>query len=178
MMSEFEWPEGTEALLDEILTDAYGDDDQLWALRQAFEDNVKVPADAFVIGEPVELVAIDYDGNTRRGLTARCRRQDGGEHVVAASEVVFPDGSVGAMHVAAYRKWLSLDPALHRPPAPTRRTRRHKAHEEDLDLSASIELIVLAPKEQAPRCRPGRLGQRPDPRSSRPEGCRRPYRCA
>ena len=95
-MNELEWPEGTAALLDEILTDAYGDDEQLWAIRQAFEDDVKVPTDAFVIGEPVELVAIDYDGNTRRGITARCRRQDGGEHVVAASEVVFPDGSVGA----------------------------------------------------------------------------------
>jgi len=152
-MNELEWPEGTAALLDEILTDAYGDDEQLWAIRQAFEDNVKVPTDVFVIGEPVELVAIGYDGNTRRGLTARCRREDGGEHVVAASEVVFPDGSVGAMHVAAYRKWLGLDPALQRPPAPTRRTRRHKAHEEDLDLSASIELIVLAPKERAARCR-------------------------
>ena len=80
MMSEFEWPEGTEALLDEILIDAYGEDEQLWAIRQAFEDDVEVPTDAFVIGEPVELVAIDYDGNTRRGLTARCWRQDGGEH--------------------------------------------------------------------------------------------------
>ncbi len=152
-MSKIEWPEGTEALLDEILTDAHGDDEQLWALRQAFEDNVKVPTDAFVIGEPVELVAIDYDGNTRRGLTAGCRRQDGGEHVVAASEVVLPDGSVGALHVAAYRKWLGLDPALPRPQAPNRRARRHKAHEEDLDLGASIELIVLAPKERAARCR-------------------------
>ncbi len=109
-MSEFEWPEGTEALLEEILTDAYGDDEQLWAIRQAFEDVVEVPTDALVIGEPVELVAIDYDGNTRRGPTARCRRQDGSEHVVAASEVVFPDGSVGAMHVAAYRRWMGLEP--------------------------------------------------------------------
>ena len=148
-MSKSEWPEGTEALLDEILIDAHGDDEQLWAIRQAFEDNVKVPTDAFVIGEPVELVAIDYDGNTRHGLTARCRRQDGGEHVVAASEVVFPDGSGGALHVAAYRKWLGLDPALPRPQVPHRRARRHKAHEEDLDLSAPIELIVLAPKQQA-----------------------------
>ncbi len=39
-----------------------------------------MPTDAFVIGEPVELVAIDYDGNSRRGITAKCRRQDGGEH--------------------------------------------------------------------------------------------------
>lgn len=102
------WPEGVSRLLDEMLTDAYGDDEQLWALRQAFEDNVRLPADAFMIGEPIEVVEVDYDGNTRRGLTARCRRQDGGEHVGAASEIAFPEGSEGARHVAAYRKWLRL----------------------------------------------------------------------
>ncbi len=152
-MSRIEWPEEVEALLEEILTDAYGDEEQIWMLRQAFEDNVTVPADAFVIGEPVEVIAIDYDGNIRRGLTARCRRQDGSEHVVAAFEVTFPEGSAGARHVAAYRKWAGLDPATQQKEASTRRTRRHKATENDLDLSKSIELIVLAPKEQAARCR-------------------------
>lgn len=50
------WPVGTEALLGGILTDAHGDDEQLWALRQAFADNVVLPADAFVIGEPVRAL--------------------------------------------------------------------------------------------------------------------------
>lgn len=147
------WPTGTETLLDEILTDAYGDDEQLWALRQAFADNVDLPADAFVIGEPVEVLEVDYDGNTRRGLTARCRRSDGGEHVVAASEVVFPDASDGARHVAAYRKWLGLEPAAVATAPPPRRPKRHKAAGDDLDLSRPIELVVLAPKERAARCR-------------------------
>lgn len=39
-----------------------------------FEDDVSLPCDAFVIGEPVEVVEINYDGNTRRGLTARRHR--------------------------------------------------------------------------------------------------------
>ncbi len=52
-MNKTDWPEGTEVLLEEILTDAHGDDEQLWALRQAFEYNVPLPADAFVIGQPV-----------------------------------------------------------------------------------------------------------------------------
>lgn len=64
-----------EALLDDILTDAHGDDELLWALRQAFEDNVELPADAFIIGEPVSVIEIDDDGNERRGLTATCRRE-------------------------------------------------------------------------------------------------------
>ena len=142
---------GTKALLDEILTDAYGDDEQLWALRQAFEDAVPLPADAFVIGQPVSVVEIDYDGNTRRGLTARCRRQDGSQHLVSACDASFPDGSEGARHVAAYRSWLGLEPA----PAPkaTPRPKRHKAAPDDLDMSGPIELVVLAPKERAARCR-------------------------
>ena len=152
-MSKVERTKGTNALLDEILTDANGDDEQLWAIRQAFEDNVAVPADAFVIGEPVEVVAIDYDGNTRRGLTVRCRRQDGNAYVVAASDIAFPEGSEGARHVAAYRRWLGLDPVPQCEAAPSGRARRHKATEGDLDLGAPIELIVLAPKERAARCR-------------------------
>jgi hypothetical protein len=54
-------------LLDEILVDAYGDDEQLWAFRQAFEDNVTVPCDGFVVGEPVSIVRFDYDGTRGAG---------------------------------------------------------------------------------------------------------------
>jgi hypothetical protein len=56
------------------------------------------------------VVEIDYDGNERRGLTAKCRREDGSVHVVPASEVTFPKSSRGARYIAAYRKWLGLDP--------------------------------------------------------------------
>lgn len=147
------WPEGTDDLLDAILTDAHGDDEQLWALRQAFEDAVQMPADAFVVGEPVSVVKIDYDGKTRRGLTARCLRDDGSDHVVAVSDVAFPESSEGARHVAACRMWMGIGPL----PAPNtgRATRRkhHKASTDDIDPSAPVELIVLAPKQHAARCR-------------------------
>lgn len=99
-----------DELIEDITVDAYGDDEKLWAFRQAFEDDVTLPADGFVIGEPVSVVEIDYEGNERHGLTAKCRREDGSEHVIAASDVVFPDGSIGAQHLAAYRKWLGLEP--------------------------------------------------------------------
>lgn len=59
---------GLDELIEEITIDAYGDDEQLWAFRQAFEDALSLPADGFVIGEPVAVVEIDYDGNERRGL--------------------------------------------------------------------------------------------------------------
>jgi hypothetical protein len=130
-------------LLDEILVDAHGDGEQLEALRQAFEEHVDWPEDGFVIGEPVEVL----------GLTARCRREDGAEHTVAAWEVVFPEGSEGARCVSAYRAWLGLDPAPGPRPVRALRPKRHKATEGDLDLSSPIELVVLAPKEKGARCR-------------------------
>ena len=94
-----------DELIEEITVDAYGDDEKLWAFRQAFEDDVTLPADGFVIGEPVSVVEIDYNGNERRGLTAKCRREDGSEHVVAASEVVVGLGLI----VAVARRRLALD---------------------------------------------------------------------
>ncbi len=97
-------------LIEEITVDAYGDDEKLWAFRRAFEDHVTVPCDGFVVGESVSLIEFDYDGNERRGLTARCRREDGSEHAVAASDVVVPKRSSGARYIAAYRKWLALEP--------------------------------------------------------------------
>lgn len=142
-----------EALIDEIIVDAYGEHEQLWAFRQVIEDEVPLPTDGFVIGEPVSVVEIDYDGNERRGLTARCRREDGSEHVVAASEVMFPNGSSGERYIAAYRKWLGLDPYPPIGSIPSRRKRRHKATAEDLDLSRSVELVALSVKQRVARCR-------------------------
>ena len=152
-------PEGNKDLdaldkmIEEITVDAYGDDEQFWAFRQAFEDNVDLPADGFVIGEPVSVIEVDYDGNERRGLSARCRREDGSEHVVAVSEVGFPQASAGANYIAAYRRWLNLDPYPAETQKPSRRGRQHKATADDIDLSKPVELVALSVKERAARCR-------------------------
>lgn len=94
--------------------------------------------------EPLAVITFDYDGNERRGLTARCRREDGSEHVVAAAEVAFPANTNLSRYLAAYRKWMGLDP--YPDPAgsaaPSRGNRRYKAKTGDLDLTSPIELIV------------------------------------
>ena len=142
-----------DKLIEEITVDAYGDDEQLWAFRQAFEDDVALPADGFVIGEPVSVIAIDYDGNERRGLTAKCRREDGSEYVVAVSDVVLPQISVGTRYIAAYRRWLNLDPYPAGTQKTSRRRRQDKATDDDIDLSKPVELVALAVMERAARCR-------------------------
>ena len=54
-------------------TYAYGDDEKLSAFRQAFEDNVTLPLDRFVIGEPVSVIEIEYDNQGARFLLGDIR---------------------------------------------------------------------------------------------------------
>lgn len=151
-----EEPLELDRLIEEIIVDAYGDDEQLWAFRQAFEDNVVLPAEAFVVGEPVTVMMIDYDGNKRRGLTARCRREAGSEQVIAACDLIFPESSAAARYLAAYRKWLGIES---HPQGSLSRTRRRpqKATEDDIDMTRDVELIAVAVKGNAVSCRlPGK----------------------
>jgi hypothetical protein len=90
-----------EQLIAEVTADARGDDEQLRAFHQALRGGIELPCDAFVIGEPVQVITFDYDGNPRRGLVARCRRQDASEHLLAASGVVLAPQSVGGHLLAA-----------------------------------------------------------------------------
>lgn len=142
-----------DRMIEEITVDAYGDDEELCALLQAFEDSIKLPADGFVIGEPVSVMAFDYDGNQRRGLTARCRREDGSQHVVSLCEIVFPQTSKAELHVAAYRRWLNLDPFPAEMLVPAQSKRQHKARADDIELGKAAELAVLSVRDQNARCR-------------------------
>ena len=144
-MGERKNKEELNDLVDEITVDAYTDDEQLWAFRQVFEDEVAMPVEAVLIGEPVEALSIDYDGNERRGLIARCRRGSS-VYTVAAQDLTFPDGSNASHFIAAYRVWLGIEPY-------PQVTKRQKAGEDDLDMRKSIELVALAIRTNAVSCR-------------------------
>jgi len=101
-----------EALIAEIVVDAYGDDEQLWSSRQWFEDSATLPFRATVVGAEVDVLAIEYDGDDRRGLVARCQRDDQ-RHLVSLLDIT-PTGSVPsdtARLLAAYRRWATAGPA-------------------------------------------------------------------
>jgi hypothetical protein len=134
-------------LIEEIIVDAYGDDEQLSAFQQVIEDEVTMPTDAFAVGEPVAVLKIDYE-NERRGLTARCRREDGSQHTIAACDLSFPEGSNAADYLAAYRLWLGIEPYPMESSG-----RKPKATHDDIDMSRNLELIALAVKDNAISCR-------------------------
>ena len=129
------------------------EDQQLRALQQAVASSVAFPTDAFVIGEPVSVTRVDYDGNRRRGLTACCRTEGGSEYVVSLADVRFDEGTAAAPGVLAYRRWLGLAgtaaTSLSEPPP----RRGHKAAEADIDVSLPVDLVILSVKESAARCR-------------------------
>jgi hypothetical protein len=141
-----------DRLVTEITAAVHRDDDQLREFLQALEEHVALPADGFVIGEPVCVIRFNYGGNTRRGLTATCRRRDGSEHVVAAGDVLLAPQTPGERYLAAYRRWLGIEGTSHGATA-TRPHRQHKAAPTDLPLNHSVELVVLSVKERAARCR-------------------------
>jgi hypothetical protein len=64
-----------------------------------------------------------------------------------------PARTPGARHLAAYRAWLGIVPDAGASGAMPRGRRRHKAGDDDLDLSRPIELVVLEVKARAARCR-------------------------
>jgi hypothetical protein len=110
---------------------------------------VVLPADAHVIGEPVTVTLVRYSGGARAGLLATCRRGDA-TYELSLADVVFPAASAGASLVARYRTWLGLAPF----DAPTiDAARPHKVEGGDIVVGAPVDLLVLACKSNALRCR-------------------------
>ncbi len=136
-----------DALLEEILTDADGDEEQLWALRQALENNVTLPCAATIAGEPVQVTKFDYDGNARRGLTATIRRPDGSKHAVAAADVQLADDS-SHRYIAAYRKWMGVAPFAPEP----QRAKKSEAATAGTP-SGNIDVVVQSVSARAARCK-------------------------
>lgn len=96
-----------DGLIEEITIDCYGEDEQLIGFLTEIEQELTSPVAATVVGAPVEVLAIDYDGDPRRGLVARCRR-DGTTYAVSALDLAVTDDSPLSRILAAYRRWSGL----------------------------------------------------------------------
>ncbi len=103
-----------EAILDEVLTDAYGDDEQLSAFQVAFDDAAVLPVVGRVVGELVRIDRIELDDARCRGLVAICATVAVDGYVVALADIELEPGSPLSELHAAYRHWLGVSarPAL------------------------------------------------------------------
>jgi hypothetical protein len=126
--------------------------DDAWGfleLETAAQAEGLLPADAHVVGEPVTVTQIRYPGLPRVGLVAACRRGDL-TYELGLADVVFPTGSAGASLVARYRTWLGLAPIVAQGPEAAR---PHKVEVDDILVGRPVDLVVLACKSNALRCR-------------------------
>jgi hypothetical protein len=141
-------------MLDKILVDAYGEDEQLFAFMMAFQDEVPLPAEGSVLGQAVSVTKIEYAGDSRRGLTAMCAKADGTTYEVAVSDVVFPDDSKATLFAKAYQAWLGRGAELKSQLAAQReRIKETKAGVGQIDITKPAELIVLGIKQETARCK-------------------------
>lgn len=102
-----------DSMVESILVDAYGDDEQYVAFLTVIEEETRLPAAATLLGAPVTVTGLDYT-NEARGLVAICEGSNGtGE--VALADLAFPPDTVTAWIHAAYRHYLGLQPFPVRP---------------------------------------------------------------
>ncbi len=118
-------------------------------LEASARAEVVLPADAHVIGEPVVVTQIRYSRVARAGLLATCKRSDVA-YELSLADVVFPAASAGASLVARYRTWLGLAPFV---ASEVEGARPHKVEGDDIVVGKPVDLLVLACKSNALRCR-------------------------
>jgi hypothetical protein len=132
-------------------TGATTDDAELRAFEASAAADLQLPIDAHVIGEPVTLTKIRYAGVPRIGLLATCQRVERA-YDVSLADVVLQPGTVGAGFLARYRIWLGFDAAGEND-RPLEPARPHKVGTDDITIGKAVDLLVLACKSNALRCR-------------------------
>jgi len=97
-------------LLEDMTVDAHGDIEHLTAMHRVIEEDMGLPINVFVVGTPMSLVGISYDGQTRRGLIAQCVHENGGRYDVAFADVQMPVIQPAHGYLSAYCRWLGIEP--------------------------------------------------------------------
>jgi hypothetical protein len=93
-----------DRLIDEIIVDANGEDEQLMGFENAFDEEADFPCPGTVVGEEVEVLSVSVK-NHRRELIATCKR-GGRQYDVALLDTEVRGNSATSRLIAAYRRWL------------------------------------------------------------------------
>jgi len=95
-----------EDRIEEIIVDAYGDDEQLPSFACVLDELLETPAGTTAMGHAVQLTAVE-DGGARVGLRAMVASPTGKWTIALVDVTVDPVAHPGvAMTVTAYRRWL------------------------------------------------------------------------
>ena len=95
-------------LIEEATVDAYGEAEQEVGFLTMMEENLPFPFGALVVGEEVEVTAIDL-GPGNKGVEAVCERK-GRTYRISIISLQWPrKPPPGAEWIEAYRRWLVGD---------------------------------------------------------------------
>lgn len=92
-----------DALVEEAVVDAYGEDEQLTAFHAAIEDNLDVPFQTTVLGVEVTVAKIDQLPGS--GIVAICTRGKYRQSIGVRDLPLPTPAPAGAEWVEAYRHW-------------------------------------------------------------------------
>jgi hypothetical protein len=96
-----------DRLVESITIDAYGDEGY-WSFLQAIDDEVRFPFTAALVGIPVVVTDVDFDGDERRGLAVTVERDESTATIsILDLDLTAADPTVDRL-VAAYRRWLGV----------------------------------------------------------------------
>jgi hypothetical protein len=93
-----------DALVDDVLVDAYGDAEQLGSFECVFGES-GLPVAAEVLGMPCTLLAVEFDGDERTGLVAVVVLDGQRRRVGLLDIVITEDSHAAARLLAAFRRW-------------------------------------------------------------------------
>jgi hypothetical protein len=99
-------PEELDAMIEEAIVDAYGEEEQLVGLFTMIEENLTLPFDTELLGTKVKVVAVEMKGES--SIAAVCQRGQQRQRV-AIEDLPLPEPQPdGAEWIEAYRRWRGM----------------------------------------------------------------------
>lgn len=92
-----------DRLIEEMLVDCYGEDEQRGAFLTYMQDNVPVPFQATIVGETTQVIG--FDGEATR-ILAYCER-NGKRYKVDVLDLELPQKTTGRKWIEVYRYWCN-----------------------------------------------------------------------
>lgn len=93
-----------DALIEEVLVDAYGNGEQLGAFECAFAE-AGLPVSALVVGMTCGLDEVEFEGDERRGLVGVVNLDGRRERVSLLDVSITDESHEAARLLAAFRRW-------------------------------------------------------------------------
>lgn len=90
-----------DALIEEAIVDAYGEDEQRSGFLVMMEENMPVPFSAMIAGVQIQVTKFDMD---ERRIFTHCKRE-GKTYSVDVLDIEPVAGTHGVEWIVAYRRW-------------------------------------------------------------------------